>query len=141
VNVASKSNPESAPEGCENLFILCPVPDLRVKPDWSDADKLVDEILEDLGQRVGYDIKNNILTKVVYTPNEWEKMFNLYRGSGLGLAHGLNQIGAFRPSNKDEKLNNLYYVGASTTPGTGLPIVVIGSKLITERIENEHSAV
>jgi phytoene desaturase len=68
-------------------------------------------------------------------------MFNLYRGSGLGLAHGLNQIGAFRPSNKDEKLNNLYYVGASTTPGTGLPIVVIGSKLITERIENEHSAV
>jgi phytoene desaturase len=141
VNVASKSNPECAPEGCENLFILCPVPDLRVKPDWSDADKLVNEILEDLGQRVGYDIKNNILTKVVYTPNEWEKMFNLYRGSGLGLAHGLNQIGAFRPSNKDEKLKNLYYVGASTTPGTGLPIVVIGSKLITERIENEHSAV
>lgn len=138
VNVASKSNPNCAPENCENLFILCPVPDLRVKPDWSDADTLVDEIIEDLGKRVGYDVKNNILTKVVYTPNDWEKMFHLYRGSGLGLAHGLNQIGAFRPSNKDEKLNNVYYVGASTTPGTGLPIVVIGSRLITERIENEH---
>lgn len=138
VNVASKSNPSCAPEGCENLFILCPVPDLRVKPDWSDANKLVDEIVEDLGNRVNFDIKNNILTKVVYTPNEWEKMFNLYRGSGLGLAHGLNQIGALRPANKDEKLSNLYYVGASTHPGTGLPIVVIGSRLVTERILNEH---
>lgn len=138
VNVASKSNPSCAPEGCENLFILCPVPDLRVKPDWSDANKLVDEIVEDLGNRVNFDIKNNIVTKVVYTPNEWEKMFNLYRGSGLGLAHGLNQIGALRPANKDEKLSNLYYVGASTHPGTGLPIVVIGSRLVTERILNEH---
>ena len=85
-----------------------------------------------------FDIKNNILTQVVYTPNEWQKMFNLYKGSGLGLAHGLNQIGALRPANKDEKLNNVYYVGASTHPGTGLPIVVIGSRLVTERIENEH---
>jgi phytoene desaturase len=68
-------------------------------------------------------------------------MFHLYKGSGLGLAHGLNQIGAFRPSNKDEELANLYYVGASTVPGTGLPIVVIGSKLVTERINHEHSII
>ena len=107
VNVASKSNPNCAPEGCENLFILCPVPDMRVKPDWSDSGKLVDEIIEDLGKRVNFDIKNNILTQVVYTPIEWQKMFNLYKGSGLGLAHGLNQIGALRPANKDEKLSNV----------------------------------
>lgn len=111
---------------------------MRVKPDWSDAETLAEEIIDDLGQRVGFDIKNNILTKVVYTPVDWKNMFNLYKGSGLGLAHGLNQIGAFRPSNKDEKLNNLYYVGASTIPGTGLPIVVIGSKLVLERIQDEH---
>lgn len=141
VNVASKSNPECAPEGCENLFILCPVPDLRIKPNWNDAEDLVNEILEDLSERVNFDIKNNILTKVVYTPEHWRDMFNLYKGSGLGLAHGLNQIGAFRPSNKDEELSNLYYVGASTTPGTGLPIVVIGSKLIHERIIHEHPTV
>ena len=108
-----------------------------MKPNWDDADTLVDEIIEDLGNRVKFDIKNNILTKVVYTPIEWESMFNLYRGSGLGLAHGLNQIGAFRPSNKDEELDNLYYVGASTVPGTGLPIVVISSRLATERILKE----
>jgi phytoene desaturase len=141
VNVASKSNPECAPEGCENLFILCPVPDRRVKPDWSDADKLADEIIRDLSNRVGYDIAENTLSRTIYTPVEWEKMFSLYRGSGLGLAHGMNQIGAFRPANKDEKLSNVYYVGASTHPGTGLPIVVIGSKLITEKITHEHPAV
>jgi phytoene desaturase len=135
VNAASKSNPECAPEGCENLFILCPVPDLRIKPDWSDAEELVEEILTDLSKRVNFDIVNNLECKVVYTPKDWEKMFNLYKGSGLGLAHGLNQIGALRPSNKDEHFNNVYYVGASTHPGTGLPIVIIGSKLITERIE------
>jgi phytoene desaturase len=138
VNVASKSNPNCAPENCENLFILCPVPDMRVKPNWDDAEELAKEIIDDLSKRVGFDIQNNIITKTVYTPIEWKNMFNLYKGSGLGLAHGLNQIGAFRPSNKDEELNNLYYVGASTTPGTGLPIVVIGSKLIQERILKDH---
>jgi len=138
VNVSSKSNPESAPEGCENLFILCPVPDLRFKPDWSDSEELADTIIEDLGKRVGFDLKANTLTRTIYNPIEWGKMFNLYKGSGLGLAHGLNQVGALRPANKDEMFNNLYYVGASTIPGTGLPIVVIGSRLVTERITNEH---
>lgn len=134
VNVPSISDPACAPEGCENLFILCPVPDLRFKPDWSDADRLADTILDDLGARTGFDYRANTLTRTVYTPVDWQGLFNLYRGSGLGLAHGLNQIGGLRPANKDEKFGNLYYVGASTTPGTGLPIVVISSKLVTERI-------
>jgi phytoene desaturase len=139
VNVSSKSNPECAPEGCENVFILCPVPDLRYKPNWSDANELANTIIADLSERIGYDIAANTLTRKVMDPVEWGSTFNLYKGSGLGLAHGLNQIGAFRPSNKDEKLTNLYYVGASTTPGTGLPIVLISSGLVTERITHEHS--
>jgi len=141
VNVSSKSNPGSAPEGCENLFILCPVPDLRYKPDWSDTNALADTIIDDLGQRVGYDIRSNLLTKTILNPIDWRDKFNLYKGSGLGLAHDLGQIGGLRPRNKDESLKNLYYVGASTIPGTGLPIVVIGSKLVTERILKDHAAV
>ncbi len=141
VNVSSKSNPECAPEGCENLFILCPVPDLRYKKDWSDRNLLADNIISDLSKRIGFDLPSNTITKTIYDPSDWEQKFNLYKGSGLGLAHGMNQIGAFRPKNKDEKFNNLYYVGASTTPGTGLPIVVISSKLVTERILNEHGII
>jgi len=138
VNVPSHQNPEMAPEGCENLFVLCPVPDLRYKPDWSDSEALADNILTDLGQRIGYDLIGNTMTRTVLTPTDWRDKFNLYKGSGLGLAHGLNQVGGMRPANKDERFKNLYYVGASTTPGTGLPIVVISSRLATERILSDH---
>jgi len=141
VNVSSKYNAECAPDGCENIFILCPVPDRRYKPDWNDAEELADTIIADLGKRIDYDLKTNTLSKTILTPIDWEEKFNLYKGSGLGLAHGLNQVGYMRPSNKDEDFGNLYYVGASTVPGTGLPIVVISSKLATERILNEHAIV
>jgi phytoene desaturase len=141
VNVSSKSNPECAPEGCENIFILCPVPDLRYKNNWSDKDHLADTIIKDLSSRIGFDMHANTLTRTVYTPIDWRNMFNLYKGSGLGLAHDMKQIGAFRPSNKDEEFSNLYYVGASTTPGTGLPIVVISSKLVTERVLQDDGVI
>ncbi len=141
VNVSSKSNPASAPENCENLFILCPVPDLRFKSDWSDSEQLADNIIDDLSKRIGVDLKKNTLTRTILNPIDWEEKFNLYRGSGLGLAHNLSQVGGFRPSNKDEIFKNLYYVGASTTPGTGLPMVVISSKLVTDRIKEEHGTI
>jgi phytoene desaturase len=108
---------------------------MRYKADWSDSEELADNIIEDLSKRVGYDIKANTLTRLVLPPDEWRSRLNLYKGSGLGLAHGLNQIGAFRPKNKDEEFDNVFYVGASTTPGTGLPMVVISSRLVMERIE------
>lgn len=139
VNVPSVMDPACAPPGCENLFILCPVPDLRHKADWSDTDALADTIIADLGRRVGYDLHANTLSRVVFNPIAWRDQFNLYKGSGLGLAHGLNQVGGLRPKNKDEKFNNLYYVGASTVPGTGLPIVVISSRLVTERINKDFT--
>ena len=134
VNVVSKHNPQCAPEGCESLFFVCPVPNLLYKPDWSDGDKIVDSIIDDFGKRIQQDIRPEIISRTVFTPVEWEKRFNLYMGSGLGLSHNLMQIGAFRPSNKDEKFNNLFYVGASTVPGAGLPMAVISSKLAFERI-------
>ncbi|MDX9928677.1 MAG: phytoene desaturase family protein [Bacteroidales bacterium] len=141
VNANSRFNPESAPGGCENLFILCPVPDLRYKPDWSDREWLADVIIDDISNRTGYDVRSNLVTKVVLDPVDWQNMFALYRGSGLGLGHKITQVGAFRPSNKDEVFNNLYYVGASTVPGTGLPMVVISSRLTVERIDNECGSV
>ncbi|QQS36421.1 MAG: phytoene desaturase [Ignavibacteriales bacterium] len=138
VNALSKSEPASAPEGCENIFILCPVPDLRYKNNWDDKDELAENIIDDLSKRTGFDINSNIIVKNIFTPVDWADKFNLYKGSGLGLAHGMMQVGAFRPKNKDEHFPNLYYVGASTTPGTGLPMVIISSKLVTERIKADH---
>lgn len=136
VNVSSKSNPECCPPQCENLFVLCPVPDLRYKSDWSDAEVLADRILDDLERRTAFPLRRSLLTKTIYTPLDWERQFNLYRGSGLGLGHDLRQVGALRPANRDEQYANVFYVGASTTPGTGLPMVLISSQLAMQRIRS-----
>ena len=134
VNVPSKNNPEYAPNGKESLFILCPAPDLRFKPDWRDREQIAQNIIDDLSERSGYKLNEMILSKTILSPEHWGNMFNLYKGSGLGLAHDMNQIGWFRPSNHDEKWKNVFYVGASTVPGTGLPMAVISSKLTTEKL-------
>lgn len=141
VNIQSMHNPEYAPPGKECVFILCPVPDLRFKPEWSDDQEIADSIVKDLSERTGFDFVKHTETRMVLNPTHWESMFSLYRGSGLGLAHDLNQVGGFRPKNKDEKFSNLYYVGASTVPGTGLPMTVISSRLVTQRILNDHGTV
>ncbi len=136
VNVLSKHNPECAPEGCESLFIVCPVPTLLQKPNWDDKDKIVDSIIHDFSKRTGTDIADKIVSKTVFTPQDWEKMINLHRGSGLGLSHTMLQIGGFRPANFDEKYKNMFYVGASTIPGAGLPMAIISSELVCRRIYN-----
>jgi phytoene desaturase len=135
VNVLSRNNPDCAPEGCESLFFVCPVPNLQVKPDWSDRDIVADKIIADFSQWIGKDIAPEIVSKTIYTPVEWQDMYNLYKGSGLGLSHDLDQIGAFRPANYDEKFKNVFYAGASTHPGAGLPMAMISSRLAFERID------
>jgi phytoene desaturase len=141
VNVISRSDPESAPKGMESLFILCPVPDLRYKPDWMDKEEIALNIITDLSQRLEISIQDHIITQTILTPSDWSDKFNLYKGSGLGLGHKITQTGAFRPRNRDEKFSNVYYVGASTVPGTGLPMAVISSKLVVERIIENHGPV
>jgi phytoene dehydrogenase-like protein len=134
VNVLSKHNSDCAPEGCESLFFVCPVPNLYHKPNWDDRDKIVDSIITDFSARIGMDIKPLIISKTIYTPVEWQNRFNLHRGSGLGLSHNMWQIGAYRPANFDEKFRNVFYAGASTIPGAGLPMAIISAKLAVERI-------
>lgn len=136
VNVVSKHNTDCAPEGCEALFFVCPVPNLLFKKDWSDKQDIVNSIIDDFSKRIKQDISKDIVFQMAYTPEDWQNQFNLYKGAGLGLSHSMFQIGAFRPKNCDEQFKNTFYVGASTVPGAGLPMAVIGSKLVTERILN-----
>lgn len=135
VNAISKLNPDCAPPGTEALFFVVPVPDLRYKSDWSDRDEIANAILSDFSNRIGQDIRPDIISQTIYTPQEWQDKFNLYKGSALGLAHDMMQVGGLRPKNYDEVFKNVFYTGASTVPGTGLPMAIIGSKLTVERIE------
>ncbi len=134
VNVVSKYNPDCAPEGCEALFFVCPVPNLLYKSDWSDKKDIINSIISDFSKRIDQDISGNIIFQTEYTPEDWQNRFNLYKGAGLGLSHSMLQIGAFRPKNYDEEFSNTFYVGASTIPGAGLPMAIISSKLVVERI-------
>jgi phytoene dehydrogenase-like protein len=135
VNVLSKHNNDCAPDGCESLFFVCPVPNLYFKQNWDDKDEIVNSIISDFSDRIGKNVQAEIISKTIYTPIEWRDQFNLHRGSGLGLSHTMNQIGVMRPANVDEKFKNVFYVGASTVPGAGLPMAIISSKLAFERIE------
>jgi phytoene desaturase len=139
VNVLSGSNPDCAPENSESLFFVCPVPDLRYKSSWENKDEITNNIIDDFSVRINKDIRPLIVSKTIYTPVDWQDQFNLHRGSGLGLSHKMSQIGVFRPKNYDEIFTNVFYVGASTIPGAGLPMAIISSKLAYDRIEKSAS--
>jgi phytoene desaturase len=70
----------------------------------------------------------------VWTPETWGRAFGLYDGSAFGAAHSLWQIGPMRARNYDRRIRGLYYVGAGTTPGTGMPMVVLGGEMTARRV-------
>jgi phytoene dehydrogenase-like protein len=76
----------------------------------------------------------------VYTPRTWQTRYHLERGSAFGLSHTFTQVGYLRPANRHLRYRNLYFVGASTHPGTGLPIVLLSARLTAQRIVEEWAA-
>ncbi len=60
--------------------------------------------------------------------------YGLRHGAAFGLAHGLGQLAALRPPNRDPRVAGLYFVGASTVPGNGVPLVMVGARLTAERV-------
>jgi phytoene desaturase len=83
------------------------------------------------------DLEAHIKFEVNYTPLSWRKRYNLVKGSTHGLCHNLTQLGYFRPRNKHARYHNLYFVGASTHPGTGMPTAMVSGRLAAQRIVDE----
>jgi phytoene dehydrogenase-like protein len=71
------------------------------------------------------DLEAHIKFERCFTPLSWRKRYNLVKGSTHGLCHNLMQLGYFRPGNRHSRYHNLYFVGASTRPGTGMPTALI----------------
>jgi phytoene dehydrogenase-like protein len=80
------------------------------------------------------DLEQHIKFEVCYTPKNWQTLYNLEKGAAFGLSHNFTQVGYLRPRNRHARLHNVYFAGASTHPGTGLPIVLLSARLTTERI-------
>ncbi|NIV39241.1 MAG: phytoene desaturase, partial [Anaerolineae bacterium] len=91
-------------------------------------------VLQRLAELGVSDLEEQIKFEVSYTPPDWQSRYNLTKGSSYGLSHSLLQMGYLRPQNRHARYRNLYFVGASTHPGAGLPTVLLSARLATERI-------
>lgn len=136
INAPGRTDPTVAPPGCDNLFILVPIPHLTEQMRWEGGQiaRFKDKVYETLEARGLTDLRRHVIVEHVVTPHEWRAQYNLKYGAAFGLSHGIGQVGWFRPSNKAPHVDGLYFVGASTVPGTGVPLVCLGAKLVTERI-------
>jgi phytoene desaturase len=140
VVASTRTDPSQAPPGCENLFVLvlAPSQDPARPIDWSvEGPRVEQRTLERLEQFGLTDLRKHIVTSRVVTPADFTTSFGNLRGEAFGLAHGLSQIGYFRPHNRHAKYQNLYFVGQSTHPGCGLPMVLISAECVVERIREE----
>jgi len=144
VSVPSATDPDLAPEGDTAMFVLVPTPLLSELEgtDWPATTHAIKaRVLARLRQHGVGLAPGRIAVEEVFTPRDWQQRFGLYGGSAFGAAHTLFQVGPFRSRNYSEDVDGLFYAGASTTPGTGLPMVVLGGRLTAERVLQKHPAI
>lgn len=139
VCIPNRTDPSLAPDGCDSVYVLAPVPHKTDNVDWvKDEEAFKARILNKMSERLGMtDIKDHIVYEKTFTPDDWASEYNLWKGSAFGLSHSFFQSAYFRPQNKSRTLSNVYFAGASTVPGNGIPMVVISGSLAAKRIEED----
>src|SRR5688572_21276276 len=145
VHAPARTDKAAAPEGQETLYVLVPVGhlDARSEQDWETLiERARETVLYRLANEKGAtDLREHIKFEVAYSPRDWKERFNLEKGAAFGLSHNFWQVGYLRPQNRHKQYKNLYFAGASTHPGTGLPIVLLSARLTTERILKEAGTI
>lgn len=142
LHVPSKTDPSMAPEGCESMYVLAPVTNLANPIDWSvEGEKFANKIVEYLEHEFGMEgLKENIDYISWFSPEDFKNKRNSYLGSPWGLEPSLLQTAYFRPHNKNPEIKNMYYVGAGTHPGAGVPGVLLSAET-TEKLVVEENPV
>ncbi len=137
IHAPVRMDPSAAPAGFDTLYVAVPVGHIDSKnpQDWASLQaKARAFILNRLAQVGMNDLESHIKVEVGFGPQDWQGRYNLSRGSAHGLSHKLTQMAYFRPHNRHKRYRNLYFVGASTHPGTGVPTVLVSARLTTQRI-------
>lgn len=134
--ISARTDPDRAPTGHENLFVLVPCPNLA-RP-WSDKDALAieDQVFGRLERETSFR-RENIQAKRAVSPVDWQRDLNLDRGAAFGVGHQFRQSAFFRPGNRSRSNPGVYYVGASTVPGNGMPMVLISADLAVQRMKRD----
>jgi phytoene desaturase len=139
LSVPTVTDPSLAPTGHSLIYVLAPMPNLTAGLNWDETAPVVrDQLLDRLEEIIDPDLRRHIVWERQYRPTDWERDINAPLGTAFGsLAHGFFQSAYFRPHNKSREVSGLYFVGQGTYPGIGMPMVMISSKLVTERIVQE----
>jgi phytoene desaturase len=125
-----RTDPSLAPEGCDAFYVLSPVPHLgAAQIDWSvEGPRYRDRIFDYLEARYLPGLREDLVTSRIFTPADFETELNAHLGSAFSLEPILTQSAFFRTHNRDDRIPNLYFVGAGTHPGAGVPGVIGSAK-------------
>ena len=134
VSRTTATDPGTAPKGHENIFVLVPLPTgVNVTP--AVKEKLTKRFIAQLSTSIDApDLQDRIVTLESFGPRDFKDKFYAWEGTALGMSHLLKQSAMWRIPNTSKKLKNLYYVGASTVPGIGLPMCLISAELVYKRV-------
>jgi phytoene desaturase len=142
VHAPARLDPSMAPPGQDTLTAIVPVGHLSEdgEQDWGELrDKAREQVFRRLRTIGVTDLEAHLKFEETYTPLSWAKRYNLVKGATHGLSHRLTQMAYFRPANRHRRYPNLYFVGASTHPGTGIPTAMVSGRLVAGRIVEEQS--
>ena len=132
VTLHSLDDPALAPDGCSSLYVLEPTPNLDGHVDWSrERDRAVDSLR---ARVAGLGYPTDVVVERIYDPLDWQAL-GMERGTPFALAHTFGQTGPFRPNNIDKRVPGLVFVGSSTLPGVGVPMVLVSGKLAAQRVQ------
>jgi len=141
IHAPARLDPSMAPRGGDTLTAIVPVGHLSENGE-QDWDELRDEARDQVFRRLRTlgitDLESHIKFEETYTPLSWRNKYNLVKGSTHGLSHRLTQMAFLRPSNRHVRYRNLYFVGASTHPGTGIPTAMVSGRLVAGRIMDDR---
>ncbi len=129
-----------APDGCDCFYVLAPVPNLEADVDWEQqAEPFRQAVEQRLSETMLPGLKDNVISSLVTTPLDFQNDLLSYRGAGFGMEPRLLQSAWFRPHNRSEDVKNLFFVGAGTHPGAGLPGVISSAKVIEQLVPHANA--
>lgn len=138
VCMTSKHDPDPAPEGHENLFILIPVAPGLIDSE-EIREKYLNIVLDRMESLTGETIRKHIDYKRSYAQSDFISDYNAYKGNAYGLANTLMQTAFLKPSVKSSKLRNLYFAGQLTVPGPGVPPSIISGQIASKLIASNEN--
>ena len=142
LHAPTRSDPSLAPPGCDGFYVLSPVPHLgKLTIDWeNEAPRYAGRVLDYLERHYMPGLRQNILTQRIFTPKDFKTELNAHLGSAFSLEPKLTQSAYFRVHNRDRNISGLYFVGAGTHPGAGIPGVVNSAKATAGLIVQDFAA-